>query len=657
MSNLINFIKTKSETDNKELIEIIKNYYYNNDLPTVNQQNKLKTWFKLDGIIDIEKFLENITDNEYDNMIEMMNIKNEIGSVPHHKKCNLEKFMGSLDKIKNENDYLSWKLKHNKDEIVVTEKLDGISALLTIKKSGKKIEIKLCTRGNGKIGCDISHLVKYLNLNLNNISDNTTVNIRGELIIPINKDDNNFNLRNIVSGLVHTKEITTEIKEKLKYVKFVAYRLYDFMVDYKTQIKTLQNLNFETPQIKILSNPSFQTLKDLLNEFVINSKFQIDGIVISHNDIYGDDRIDKNPDHSIALKNTSKSLETEIVEIEWNVSKHGVLKPRIKVNPVNINGVNIEWVTGFNARYIVENQIGSGTIIEIERSGDVIPNIKKVIKSTKADLPKNINWIWNKTNVDICIDQEQNDEMEIKRISTFFQELECPNLGPKTIETLYNFGIKDICSFLKLNKSDLINTGKYKDKSSENILKGLQICKENLYKVDKNNKHVLFYASGCFGFGIGSKKIKLILDQYPNIISDYNKKYREEWVNNIQNIKGIFEQAESFIDNIHKYKVFYDSIKNFINEIKINENCDNVYHVKDLQKISLLSENITFTGFRDNNLKKILEENGNIVNDNITKSTTLVIYKDNLESSKCIKAKNMGIKLMDVQDIINLIKN
>ena len=188
-------------------------------------------------------------------------------------------------------------------------------------------------------------------------------------------------------------------------------------------------------------------------------------------------------------------------------------------------------------------------------------------------------------------------------------------------------------------------------------MKGLQICKENLYKVDKNNKHVLFYASGCFGFGIGSKKIKLILDQYPNIISDYNKKYREEWVNNIQNIKGIFEQAESFIDNIHKYKVFYDSIKNFINEIKINENCDNVYHVKDLQKISLLSENITFTGFRDNNLKKILEENGNIVNDNITKSTTLVIYKDNLESSKCIKAKNMGIKLMDVQDIINLIKN
>ena len=164
MSNLINFIKTKSETDNKELIEIIKNYYYNNDLPTVNQQNKLKTWFKLDGIIDIEKFLENITDNEYDNMIEMMNIKNEIGSVPHHKKCNLEKFMGSLDKIKNENDYLSWKLKHNKDEIVVTEKLDGISALLTIKKSGKKIEIKLCTRGNGKIGCDISHLIKYINM-------------------------------------------------------------------------------------------------------------------------------------------------------------------------------------------------------------------------------------------------------------------------------------------------------------------------------------------------------------------------------------------------------------------------------------------------------------------------------------------------------------
>lgn len=669
--NIFNFMEDEDEENKKLLIDIIRKYYYNNDLPTLKEQKKIEKWFQLSNLSEIEFFLKNINDNMYDQMIEMVKIDNihldnEIGSVPHHKKCNLEVFMGSLDKIKHENDYLSWKQKlniNNTFEYLVSEKLDGISALLTINKKGKDIIVKLCTRGNGKIGCDISHLIKYINMEdqITNIVEYTNkqkdqnypINIRGELIIPIQNTVNNINLRNIVSGIVHTKEINEEVKNKLNQVEFISYRLYNCNKDFHSQFNILNKLNFKIPQYKLLSNPSFNEIKNTLEKFINESKYQIDGIVISQNLVYNRDPIDKNPEHSIALKNISKTVETEVLEVEWNVSKHGILKPRIKVNSVCINGVNIEWVTGFNGKYIHDNQIGKGTILEIERSGDVIPNIKKVIKSTKAELPRNINWNWSKTSVDIYVNEENNDEMEIKKILTFFQELECPHLGPKTIETIYENGFTSIPSFLSITKIDLLNTGKYKDKSADNILQGIQVCKDNLIEIVQKKEYVLMYASGCFGFGIGNKKIKLILDNYPNIINEYNIKNRDKWIENIKSIKGIFDQAELFVDNIEKYKLFYKSIKSFINidNLKNEINKEN----KDIRKCILKNENIVFTGFRDNTLKKMLEDNGNVVNDTVTKSSTLLVYENNESSSKCIKAKNMGIKIIEKKEFLKML--
>ena len=82
------------------------------------------------------------------------------------------------------------------------------------------------------------------------------------------------------------------------------------------------------------------------------------------------------------------------------------------------------------------------------------------------------------------------------KILTFFQELECPHLGPKTIETIYENGFTSIPSFLSITKNDLLNTGKYKDKSAYNILQGIQVCKNNL--IEMSLKSSLFYESSLF---------------------------------------------------------------------------------------------------------------------------------------------------------------
>ena len=323
---MLEFINTKDEIDISLFINIVKNYYYNNDLPLKEQENKIKEWFNLKNKKDIETFLSNISDSQYEQMIELAQSKkivdniNDTGALPHNKKCNLPVFMGSLDKIKNSSDYLNWKKKLTKTDIIVTEKLDGISALLSLNIINGKKEVKLYTRGNGKIGCDISHLVKYINLT-DQINDtfisyknSLPINIRGELLISKFVNDN-LNLRNIVSGLVHIKEITGDIILKLKDVDFVSYRLYDCNYNFISQLEKLDDLTFNIPQYKLLKNPSFESLQDVLSEFTDESRYQIDGMVVSHNDIYNQDPVDKNPEHSIAIKNTGESKQTKVLEM------------------------------------------------------------------------------------------------------------------------------------------------------------------------------------------------------------------------------------------------------------------------------------------------------------------------------------------------------
>jgi DNA ligase (NAD+) len=246
-----------------------------------------------------------------------------------------------------------------------------------------------------------------------------------------------------------------------------------------------------------------------------------------------------------------------------------------------------------------------------------------------------------------------NEGMEIKKLLTFFQELECPHLGPKTIEVLYNNGFETVFDLLNLTKQDLLNTDKFKDKSAENVLSGIQIAKDFLYNINNSNLHILMYASGSFGFGFGSKKIKMILDIYPNIIKEYEDKNRDEWIENIKSVKGISEQAESFVDNINKYKNFIKTINTYIKFI--DESKQQQKDTKKDKDTKSKKENIVLTGFRDKYLKKLLEENGHIVNDNVTKETTIVVYNEDDSSSKCQKAKKMGIKLIHKTNILSVL--
>ena len=122
-------------------------------------------------------------------------------------------------------------------------------------------------------------------------------------------------------------------------------------------------------------------LSEYLKERRTKGNYVIDGVIVTDNGIH-DRNEDSNPEYAFAFKDIleDQKAESKIIEIEWKVSKNGYLNPTVIIEPVSIGGVEIKRVTAHNAKYVVDNKLGKGALIEIIRSGDVIPYIQKVLK-------------------------------------------------------------------------------------------------------------------------------------------------------------------------------------------------------------------------------------------------------------------------------------
>lgn len=131
-----------------------------------------------------------------------------------------------------------------------------------------------------------------------------------------------------------------------------------------------------------------------------------------------------NPDYAFAFKINSleDTVETRVIDISWNVSKRGLIKPTVRLEPVDVGGVTIQNATGFNAKFVTENHVGKGAVVQIVRSGDVIPHIVSVIRKGVPNLPE-IEYEWNETQVDFIVKDQENDDMKRSTLTYFLRKL------------------------------------------------------------------------------------------------------------------------------------------------------------------------------------------------------------------------------------------
>lgn len=201
--------------------------------------------------------------------------------------------------------------------------------------------------------------------------------------------------------------------------------------------------------------------------------------------------------------------------------------------PVKLGGVTIKYATGFNAKFIEENKIGVGAIIQLIRSGDVIPKIEAVTQpAEKAKMPKE-EYEWNDTHVDIMLKNAQNNSVVlVKNITGFFKGLEVDGLGAKNVEKIVDAGYDSVPKILKMTQEDYLKIDGFKEKTATKLYDGIK------QKVTDAPMYLLMAVSNKFGRGFSSKKTELIMKEYPNVLDESERNLEK-----LQAVRGIEKKS------------------------------------------------------------------------------------------------------------------
>ena len=632
MNSLLN--KLSKLKDDKLLIELKK--------IDIGKLKSLKEYLD-DKYYNTEETCE-FNDFQYDILkdliaeIEGKNYIHSIGSKVREddNRVKLPVWLGSLDKIKPEdkNKLNNWIAKNNFENYIVENKLDGVSCLYECKKGN----VKLYTRGDGSIGADITHLLEYIK-NIPKVK--IDIMIRGELIMKEKTfkskySDTVANSRNMISGLVNAKSLRIGLYD----VDFVTYEIIsneDYQSNPSKQFNMLEHLGFQVVSNKIINKTELNVEK--LSEILIYNKslyeYEIDGIIIQPDEKYIRNLKD-NPKYAFAFK-INTFVEAIVEGVEWNISKYKLLKPRIKIKPVNLNGVNINYASGSNAKNIFDNSIGKGAVVKLTRSGDVIPYIFDVIKAAEfPDMPT-ISYKWNENKVDIIVEDDENNISDIKMISSFFSGMGIKNISDSTVEKIYNAGYKTLKSILKAKKEDFQKIDGFQKTLSEKIY-------NNIHNGLQNITLDLLIGSACvFGEGIGRKKVKSLLDNFPDIL-EINMS-EKDMIEKIKNIEGFSDKtAEKIVNNIDKVKKFLKDIEKYVSYEKSAQ----------LSSNKLEGKSILFSGYRPKELMEIITKNGGTIASTVNKTLSILIVKDkDSHSSKIETAKKFGIEILYENEFID----
>jgi NAD-dependent DNA ligase len=378
-----------------------------------------------------------------------------------------------------------------------------------------------------------------------------------------------------------------------------------------------------------------------------NYEYEIDGIIVADDNLHM--RKDGNPEHAFAFKMviSDQIAEAKVVDVIWTPSKSGYLKPRVRIEPIKLGGVTIEYATGFNGSYIESNKIGIGAVIQIIRSGDVIPHIKSVTTpAERAKMPTD-PYHWTDTHIDIILDAaSENETVKEKNITAFFVGIEVDGLSKGNVARIMAAGFDSVPKILKMTKADFAGVEGFKEKTIDKIYNGIH------NKIRSASLLTIMAASNLFGRGMGERKIKLILDVYPDILQSAESP--REKVDLLLRIKGIgTENSNSFVENIPKFMAFMKEcgleakIINLENSLSEPVRETNTSH-------PLYEKHIVMTKVRDPVIIEALKKVGGVLDNSMTKSTFVLIVKTKEDkSNKTEYAEKHGIPIMIPEEFIS----
>ena len=593
-------------------------------------------------------------DEEYDRLREEYNKRfpskrRKIGAEPNDErgeKVSLPIHLGSLDKMYPGRGDVERFRKNYRGPYTITPKLDGISAYYCNVDG----ELKLYTRGDGSVGTDISHMIPLIGLK--KLRKNGE-GIRGELIMSnetFKKYEDKSNPRNTVSGIIGAKESLNP--EEAKDIEFIGYEYYSKKSrTHKEQLEVIKSRNVQVVSVREVAAISDETLSEIYHQMRESSEYMIDGAVIFDNSKPHKRCAKDNPKYAKAFKMVfeDQKAKTEVVQVIWNESRYGLLKPQIEVVPVKIHNVNYTFATGHNAKFIRDHGIGPGAKIELLRSGDVIPYVYKVLEEVEPQMP-DVEYEWD-GDIEV-VATAATAEQYIKQIHFFFTSLGIKDVGPRLVRKLYQEGYETITDWIAMDASDIIGIEGIQKKKAAKTVEHIQ---NGFFEATPVS---LLAASGSFGRGFGNRRLTPILTKFPNIIEDETWS-RGDIVREISTLDGFAEiTAIQFADHLEEARTFWRSLPKRVRN-RANENWNASLEEKEEEGggagDKLKGEVLLFTGFRDIDLYNNVIDQGGVMSSTFSGKVTMLVVKDSSYTNKKIdKAKEKGIKVWTKDDLNKL---
>lgn len=640
----------------KELIEILNNasrlyYQYSTPIMTDFEYDKL-----YDELEKLEKETNTILSNSPTQNVEPEAIDSLV-KVEHPAP------MLSLSKTKSISELASFL---GNQEGLISWKLDGLTIVLTYKDGKLSSGV---TRGNGIIGEVVTENVKkFKNIPLT-IPYKGTLVVRGEAVIKysdfnkmneeLDDDSSQYkNPRNLCSGSV--RQLDSKVTAK-RNVNCIIFALIESEKNFKLkseEFEWLKSLGFDVVEYhKVTSNNLEEQVlyfKNKINEYDIPS----DGLVLLYNDIeYGKQlgTTAKYPKNAIAFKWQDETAETKLIDVDWLVSRTGLINPVAVFEPVELEGTIVSRASLHNVSILQGLSLGIGDTISVYKANMIIPQIAdNLTQSNSLAIPNKCPVCNHEAKIISSNDVKylycMNDFCPaklVKRLSQFTSRnaMNIEGLSDAIINKLADEGLiktyADIYN-LKRYKNDIISFEGFGEKSYDNLI--------NSIEKSRNVK----LANFIFALGIpdiGLSRAKLICKNYSNDINKIRNLTFEE----LSKIDGIGEIiAKGWIDTFNNND-FIKELELLLKEVNFTDtSIDNNQPLKDLTFVITGSVN-NFTN-RDE-LVEYIESYGGKVVKAISNNVNYLINNDiTSTSTKNTKAKELGIKIISENDLMSMIQ-
>ena len=654
----------------KEEIEKHNYYYYVLDSPIVSDTEWDKLFKELEAL-----------ESEYPNLIDINSPTQRVGAKPLDGfKTDKHRIpMLSLSNAMNNEELRSFnerikKLLETKSQIeyMAEPKLDGIGVEL-IYQDG--VFLKGLTRGDGFEGEDITQnirTIKSVPLKLIGKNFPSLLEVRGEVFIKktdfkkLNENQMDKGLQIFANPRNAAAGSLRQLDAKITAKRPLSINCYEPGVVEEKQFKTQEEFLFYIKSVGIPVNDLIKkvvgsenilkyhnNLEDRRNEL----DYEIDGTVFKLNKYVEREKAgsrSRSPRWAIAGKFKAQQVTSNIVSISVQVGRTGALTPVAKVKPVYVSGVTVTNITLHNQDEIDRKDIRIGDKVLIERSGDVIPKIVKVVSrenenaikyKIKEECPS-----CEKPTVKIdgdavirCVNAYCPAQFK-GRIQHFCSKLamNIDGLGEKIVEQLINNSlIKKLEDIYSINELELAKLDRMGTKSARNIITSINQSKNTTF------------SRFVFSLGIrnvGEHTAKTLEKHFDSNIENFMQATEDQLIE-IDEIGDIVAQS---IVSFWRNKGNVDSIKRCLDRgVKISKPEKNK---SDHLKNTIFVFTGTLNLMNRNDAKKKVELSGGTSKNSLTKNTSFLVT-GNKTGSKVEKARNMGIPILNEDEFIKLMND